>query len=61
MFPIPFDWMLLNNLIGLVAPSVVMDPSQTDQLLTSRFMFMMKESGYLHFQATKPDTVGMKD
>lgn len=48
-------------MIGSVFPSFIVkeeEQSKTYPLL-SKYMFIMEESGYMHIQATKPDTVGI--
>ncbi|XP_060807877.1 juvenile hormone epoxide hydrolase [Amyelois transitella] len=50
-------WRLI---LGSFMPSLVVEPSLADRMypLSKIFSFMLEESGYLHLQATKPDTVG---
>jgi len=53
----------LKIVLGAYLPSGwVMDPKYEKRwypLATNFFAFMLQESGYLHIQATKPDTVGV--
>lgn len=47
--------------IGSVWPSLIMDDlSLVDRIypLSKTLSFQVRESGYLHIQASKPDTVG---
>ena len=48
------------NLLGSLLPSMLV-PTDKVQLffpLGSRFIQYLKESGYFHLPATKPDTIG---
>ncbi|XP_061705579.1 juvenile hormone epoxide hydrolase-like [Cydia pomonella] len=51
---------ILLNLIGAWLPSFVVEPHLADRMypLSSTFGFLLEESGYVHLQATKPDTLG---
>lgn len=53
---------LLKYIIGAYFPSLVLDdPRKEYQRIYpfwEKFSFLMRESGYFHIQATKPDTVG---
>ncbi|KAK9732158.1 hypothetical protein QE152_g13048 [Popillia japonica] len=48
-------------LLGSVFPSLVVSKEHESKMypLSNVFEFMMRESGYFHIQATKPDTVGV--
>ena len=47
--------------VGMVLPSLVFDNPERDSLKLYPFMdkiyFMLRESGYMHLQSTKPDTI----
>ncbi|KAF1625281.1 UNVERIFIED_CONTAM: Epoxide hydrolase 1, partial [Eudyptes robustus] len=50
----------IRQIIGSYFPSLVFeDPAFSEFSLKKDLFFMVKESGYLHIQATKPDTVGV--
>lgn len=51
----------IKTLIGSVFPSLIMDSSLADRMypLTSFIAYFLEEFGYMHIQATKPDTVGV--
>ena len=53
--------LFLKQLIGGIAPSLVMDPKDAHKVYPfwEKMQYLLKESGYMHIQATKPDTVGM--
>ena len=52
----------LKFIIGAYLPSLILDDPVKDYNkaypLVDKFYFIMRESGYMHIQATKPDTVG---
>ncbi|XP_063394571.1 juvenile hormone epoxide hydrolase-like [Cydia fagiglandana] len=52
---------ILLNLIGAGMPSFVVESHLADRMypLSSTFGFLLEESGYVHLQATKPDTLGI--
>ncbi|XP_048005682.1 juvenile hormone epoxide hydrolase-like isoform X2 [Leguminivora glycinivorella] len=52
---------ILLNLIGAWLPSFVVEPHLAHRMypLSSTFGFLLEESGYVHLQATKPDTLGL--
>lgn len=54
-------WSTLKMFIGTVFPSLVVDEKDYKKLypLKDTFFRIMRESGYMHIQATKPDTVGI--
>ncbi|GAB6023970.1 hypothetical protein CHUAL_008699 [Chamberlinius hualienensis] len=54
-------WTHLKTFIGTVFPSLVVDDKDYSKLypLKDQFLKLMRESGYMHIQATKPDTVGI--
>jgi len=47
-------------LVGVIAPSLVLHPTDYNKIypLSEKFSVMISESGYMHLQASKPDTVG---
>ncbi|CAG2104904.1 unnamed protein product, partial [Medioppia subpectinata] len=49
-------------IVGAFVPSLVLDDPEREAPLVypfwKHFSFLMRESGYMHIQATKPDTVG---
>ncbi|GBP32303.1 Juvenile hormone epoxide hydrolase [Eumeta japonica] len=52
---------MLKTLVGSIFPSLVVEQKYADRMypLSKFYSFMIEESGYLHIQATKPDTVGV--
>lgn len=51
---------VLRLLIGSYFPSLAFsDPKYASYSFKNEFIQMIKESGYMHIQATKPDTVGV--
>ncbi|KAF1585338.1 UNVERIFIED_CONTAM: Epoxide hydrolase 1, partial [Eudyptes robustus] len=51
---------LLKQILGSYYPSLFFeDPHFSDFSFKNQFFFIVKESGYMHIQATKPDTVGV--
>ncbi|XP_063394557.1 juvenile hormone epoxide hydrolase-like [Cydia fagiglandana] len=52
---------MVQMLLGSVLPSLVVEPHLVERLypLGKTFSSLMEESGYMHIQATKPDTVGV--
>lgn len=48
------------TVLGALWPSLVVEPELQDRMypLGKVFSFLVEESGYMHIQATKPDTVG---
>ncbi|XP_038218066.1 juvenile hormone epoxide hydrolase-like [Zerene cesonia] len=48
-------------LLGTIFPSYIVEPEIQDRIypLSKQISFILEESGYLHIQATKPDTVGI--
>ncbi|VVC95791.1 unnamed protein product [Leptidea sinapis] len=50
----------LKILLGAVLPSLVIDSDVAHRIypLTSYFAHLVLELGYMHLQATKPDTIG---
>lgn len=49
----------LHLIAGLIAPEWMFGKEFANFSLKSFLMPMITETGYLHIQATKPDTVGM--
>jgi len=51
----------LKMFLGSIAPQYFFSKHEQDSLipLSKMFKFMMRETGYLHLQATKPDTIGI--
>lgn len=51
---------MIRTLIGAVFPSLIVESHLADRLypLSSLFAYIMEEFGYMHLQATKPDTIG---
>ncbi|CAG9792548.1 unnamed protein product [Diatraea saccharalis] len=49
------------ELLGSIYPPLVVDSKLADRLYpqSDMYSFLMEESGYLHIQATKPDTIGI--
>ncbi|XP_062546810.1 juvenile hormone epoxide hydrolase-like [Armigeres subalbatus] len=50
----------VKNLIGALAPSLVVDDKNVDFYYPylDRLKLLIAETGYMHIQATKPDTIG---
>lgn len=50
----------MKMLAGMLMPSLVVAPDQAHKLFpfAKHFFEILQESGYMHIQATKPDTVG---
>ena len=52
----------LKFILGSYLPSLILDDPVKDYKklypIQDQLYFMMRESGYMHIQATKPDTVG---
>lgn len=50
----------VRTLIGTVFPSLIVGPETRSRMypLYNFFSYCMEEFGYMHIQATKPDTVG---
>jgi len=63
--PIGSAGVFLRQLIGVVFPSLIYTPVElaTKVSLKDEFINIMRESGYMHLQATRPDTVafGLND
>ncbi|XP_035659498.1 epoxide hydrolase 1-like [Branchiostoma floridae] len=52
---------ILRTMVGSVFPSLVgIKPEEYDRVYPSgeKFLLLLQETGYMHLQATKPDTVG---
>ncbi|CAG9568747.1 unnamed protein product [Danaus chrysippus] len=51
----------LKRLIGAFIPSLIVDSHLADRMypLTKYISYLLEEFGYLHLQATKPDTIGV--
>ncbi|GAU95002.1 hypothetical protein RvY_06692 [Ramazzottius varieornatus] len=58
MYPAPLPMVLLKNFLASFAPSLFVKPSEHHKLLKNHFGWLMRESGYMHLHATKPDTAG---
>lgn len=58
--PIFFPAVAVQMLVGVVAPSLVLHPTDYHKIypLSEKLSAMIGETGYMHLQATKPDTVG---
>jgi microsomal epoxide hydrolase len=67
--PVPFTSLnvLLRQVVGGIWPSLIYSPAElkirTRRSFIDMMIFMIKETGYTHIQATKPDTVaaGLND
>lgn len=55
----PFTQILYT--IGAIHPLLVVDPEYQDRLypLSKTYSWLLEETGYMHLQASKPDTVGV--
>ncbi|XP_053620263.1 juvenile hormone epoxide hydrolase-like isoform X2 [Plodia interpunctella] len=51
---------MLKHILGSFMPSLVVESNLMDRMypLSKYFSFLLEEMGYMHLQATKPDTVG---
>lgn len=51
---------VVKILLGSLFPSLIVDPKYMDRIypLKNLFSYLVRESGYFHMQATKPDTLG---
>ena len=51
---------MIRMFIGAFFPSLIVEDHLADRMypLSSFFAYLMEEFGYMHIQATKPDTVG---
>lgn len=52
---------LVRLVVGEMVPSLIYDdPMDASKLhpLKDKFLFLLSESGYMHLQSTKPDTIG---
>ncbi|XP_043672403.1 juvenile hormone epoxide hydrolase 2-like [Vespula pensylvanica] len=49
------------NILGVFFPSLVVDKQYEHKVypLTNHFYRLIEETGYMHLQATKPDTIGL--
>lgn len=49
------------NILGMVFPSLVVDKQYEHKIypFKDHFYRLMEETGYMHLQATKPDTIGI--
>jgi juvenile hormone epoxide hydrolase len=47
-------------ILGSLWPTLIVDEAHVDKLypIGKYFSFVMEEMGYMHLQATKPDTAG---
>lgn len=47
-------------LLGSVFPSLIVESNEEKFTypLSKVFLYLLEESGYMHLQATKPDTIG---
>ncbi|OQV21190.1 Epoxide hydrolase 1 [Hypsibius exemplaris] len=48
----------IKNILYLTMPRFLFNVSEPHKLLPTNFFSLLRESGYMHIQATKPDTVG---
>jgi histone acetyltransferase (RNA polymerase elongator complex component) len=50
----------VKQLIGSLWPTLVVDEAHVDKMypLGKHIAYTLEEMGYMHLQATKPDTVG---
>lgn len=55
-----YPGIMAQMLAGLVFPSLILNPADQHKVypIGEKFMNLIQESGYMHIQATKPDTVG---
>ena len=53
-------WANLVRIVGSFWPSLIVDEAHVDKMypLGKIFSEIMLEMGYMHLQATKPDTIG---
>jgi juvenile hormone epoxide hydrolase len=59
--PTDHPMIALKMIVGAVMPSLIFDASELQSRISigETFIRLIRESGYMHLQATKPDTVGM--
>ncbi|XP_075985879.1 uncharacterized protein LOC142983004 [Anticarsia gemmatalis] len=52
---------MIRTAVGAVIPSLIVDDHLADRMypLSKFFAYLLEEFGYMHLQATKPDTVGV--
>lgn len=52
---------MLKTIIGAFIPSLVVESHLADRMypLSKIYSYLIEESGYMHIQATKPDTIGV--
>ncbi|OQV21193.1 Epoxide hydrolase 1 [Hypsibius exemplaris] len=55
---IPTSYSVLHYILHLTMPRFLFEVSEPHKLLLGNFFNLMRETGYLHIQSTKPDTVG---
>jgi hypothetical protein len=50
----------VKRIIGSLWPTLIVDEAHVDKVypLGKHFAFILEEMGYMHLQATKPDTLG---
>jgi hypothetical protein len=50
----------MKVLLGSLWPSLIVDETHADKVypLGQHYAYLLEESGYMHLQATKPDTLG---
>ncbi|KPJ04294.1 Juvenile hormone epoxide hydrolase [Papilio xuthus] len=55
----PYSYLKL--FLGSLVPNFVMDPKYVNRVypLSDLFSYLLRESGYMHIQSTKPDTIGV--
>ncbi|XP_055343456.1 epoxide hydrolase 1-like [Paramacrobiotus metropolitanus] len=59
MYNIPMSAYWMKSLLGKFFPSLMkLSPGDERKLYWPNFFFILRESGYFHINATKPDTVG---
>ncbi|XP_055339482.1 epoxide hydrolase 1-like [Paramacrobiotus metropolitanus] len=58
MYPIPMIPSLLKNAVASFIPSWFVEHHEADKLFFHNVPALLRETGYMHIQATKPDTVG---
>lgn len=54
---------MLWSLLGAFVPSLVVESKYADKMYPLRYHMsrMLEETGYMHIQASKPDTIGIID
>ncbi|OQV25654.1 Juvenile hormone epoxide hydrolase 2 [Hypsibius exemplaris] len=58
MYPVSVVPTMIRTAVASVAPSLVMDPTESYKLISNHLYTMLQEFGFTLLQSTKPDTIG---